>query len=118
MPTFFRATFGSLEHVHAGIGDNHIQTSESSDRTFDEAFQILHIRHICLPVERAYAFRLYRLPESLYARIVRRFTRTTCHIRTRPCEFLSDTQPDPGGDSGDQDYLIFIIECKTHTDQI
>ena len=29
-----------------------------------------------------------------------------------------DAQPDPGGDSGDQDYLIFIIEYKAHRDQI
>ena len=46
MPTLLRATFGSLEHVHAGIGDNHVYTSEGTGRLFDEAFQLLRIRHI------------------------------------------------------------------------
>ena len=47
MPTLLRATFGSLEHVHAGIGDDHVYTSEGTGRLFDEAFQ-LHPRMLPL----------------------------------------------------------------------
>ena len=91
MPTLLRATFGSLEHVHAGIGDDHVYTSEGTGRLFDEAFQLLRIRHIRGAVERAYALLFYHLAESLHARIVRRLARTACHMGTRPCELPGDT---------------------------
>ena len=91
MPTLLRATFGSLEHVHAGIGDDHVYTSEGPGRLFDEAFQLLRIRHIRGAVERAYALLFYHLAESLHARIVRRLARTACHMGTRPCELPGDT---------------------------
>ena len=94
MPTLLRATFGSLEHVHAGIGDNHVYTSEGTDRIFDEAFQLLRIRHIRGAVERAYALLFYHLAESLHARVVRRLARTACHMGARPCELPGDAQPD------------------------
>ena len=118
MPTLLRAAFGSLEHVHAGVGDNHVYTPEGTNRIFDEAFQLLRIRHIRGAVERAYALLFYRLAESLHARIFRRLTRTACHMGASLGKLLSDAQPDPGGNSSDQDHLIFIIEYKAHRDQI